>query len=579
MKKLKLLNNKYLPIFLILLFFQDSYSNEPIDIWNLEKQPSEDKIIETENIVEDSIIKIKSENNIEMIIEKENLSSKNVNVAGIYDPSDNDLSIDMWVNSNGKKILEIINKIQNKNLSNDASDILNITLLTNSYFPEKNITIEEFLKTKSDWLIKQGNLDLIEIYLEKNKNLSNNSDLIKYYVDFYLSRADVSKSCEIFEKLNIHLKDNYLTKFNIYCLINLKKNEEAQLKFDLLKEDGFEENFFENRFAYLIGYEETVDSEISEKSLLDFHLSHRTNSDFKFEPNTNTSKLIWKYLSASNLLESVHFVDLEDKEKIFTIEEATHEKNYKEEELFVLYERFLFNVNQLLTVNETYKLLPSSQGRALLYQSALLNNNSSEKIKLIKLLKDSFVEDNIEDAFDTRLVDLLSKIDKTQVPSNYSDFYKSYLENSDTKNKKIKFNNKIIHQSKLLNYFKQDYNKNSINKDLESLFKKIKKDKKYFFSTKDMILLESLKSDGFLIPEKYENIYNPISAEIPYDIQILINKEEKGLALLRLVEIIGEDKIIDMGPETIYFITTILNELNFDKLRNKILLKVLPLKV
>ena len=230
-------------------------------------------------------------------------------------------------------------------------------------------------------------------------------------------------------------------------------------------------------------------------------------------------------------------------------------------------------------MNETYKLLPSSQGRALLYQSALLNNNSSEKIKLIKLLKDSFVEDNIEDAFDTRLVDLLSKIDKTQVPSNYSDFYKSYLENSDTKNKKIKFNNKIIHQSKLLNYFKQDYNKNSINKDLESLFKKIKKDKKYFFSTKDMILLESLKSDGFLIPEKYENIYNPIRAEIPYDIQILINKEEKGLALLRLVEIIGEDKIIDMGPETIYFITTILNELNFDKLRNKILLKVLPLKV
>ena len=59
----------------------------------------------------------------------------------------------------------------------------------------------------------------------------------------------------------------------------------------------------------------------------------------------------------------------------------------------------------------------------------------------------------------------------------------------------------------------------------------------------------------------------------------LINKEEKGLALLRLVEIIGEDKIIDMGSETIYFITTILNELNFDKLRNKILLKVLPLKV
>ena len=48
-----------------------------------------------------------------------------------------DLSINMWVNSNGKKILEIIEKIQNTNLSEDAIDILNIALLTNSYFTPK----------------------------------------------------------------------------------------------------------------------------------------------------------------------------------------------------------------------------------------------------------------------------------------------------------------------------------------------------------------------------------------------------------------------------------------------------------
>ena len=321
MKLLKLLNKISFSILISFFFLQNSYSEEPVDIWKIEKKTNEESIINSE-IIEDqntsssSIFKIDSNKNFEIkVYEEKNLLSKDINIVGIYDGVENDLSMDMWINSNGSIILEIIDKIQNMNLSKDAIEILDVALLTNSYFPEKNITIEEFLKTKSDWLIKQENLDLIEIYLEKNKNLDNNSDLIKYYVDFYLSRADVSKACEIFEKLNIHLKDNYLTKFNIYCLINLKKNEEAQLKFDLLKEDGFEENFFENRFAYLIGYEETVDSEISEKSLLDFHLSHRTNSDFKFEPNTNTPKLIWKYLSASNLLESVHFVDLEDKEK------------------------------------------------------------------------------------------------------------------------------------------------------------------------------------------------------------------------------------------------------------------------
>ena len=52
-----------------------------------------------------------------------------------------------------------------------------------------------------------------------------------------------------------------------------------------------------------------------------------------------------------------------------------------------------------------------------------------------------------------------------------------------------------------------------------------------------------------------------------------------GLTLLRLVEIIGEDRIIDIDSETFYFIVTILNQLDLDNIRNKLLLKVLPLKV
>ena len=177
-----------------------------------------------------------------------------------------------------------------------------------------------------------------------------------------------------------------------------------------------------------------------------------------------------------------------------------------------------------------------------------------------------------------KLVKFLKEVDATEVPSNYTDFYQFYLKNTNN-NKKIKFNDKIIHQSKLLDYFKEDSSKQNIEKDLESLLKKIKKNSKYFFSIKDMILLESLKADGVQIPKKYKNIYEPIEANIPHDIQILINQEETGLFLLRLVEIIGEDKITDMDPETLYFIISALNQLDIDQLRNQILLKVLPLKV
>ena len=66
---------------------------------------------------------------------------------------------------------------------------------------------------------------------------------------------------------------------------------------------------------------------------------------------------------------------------------------------------------------------------------------------------------------------------------------------------------------------------------------------------------------------------------MPSDIQALINNKESGVVLLRLVEVIGQDRLKDIGPETLYFIISALNQLNMDPLRNKILLKVLPLKV
>ena len=585
MKILKSLNKINLSILISFFFLQNSYSEEPVDIWKIEKKTNEESIVNNEiiknqNTSSSSIFKTDSNKNFEIKVDEEkNLLTKDINIVGIYDPVENDLSMDMWTNSNGAIILEIIDKIQNMNLSKDAIEILDLALLTNSYFPEKNITKEQFLKIKSDFLIKQQDLNLIESYLDKNKNLKNGSILIRFYIDHYLSRSDLRKACEIFEKINLVTDDDYISKFKVYCFVNLNKNEEAQLNFDLMKEEGFEDVFFEKKFSYLMGYDEIANEEISEKNLLDFHLSHRTSQNFNFEPKIDTSKLIWKYLSYSNLLENIDLVDLEDKDKLFTIETATHEKNYKEDELFALYERFKFNINQLLTVEESYKLLPSSESRALIYQGILISKETSEKIKLVKLLKVLFQKDGISEAFDAKLVKFLNEIDETEIPSNYTEFYNTYKKSSISVSKKIKFNNKIIHQSKILNYFKEDSDLKNIEKDLESLLKKVKKDKKYFFSTKDLIMLESLKSDGLEFPKKYENIYEVKNPNIPYDIQILINKDETGLALLRLVQIIGEDKIIDIDSDTFYFIITILNQLDLDNLRNKLLLKVLPLKV
>ena len=120
-------------------------------------------------------------------------------------------------------------------------------------------------------------------------------------------------------------------------MINKNSREEAQLLYDLSKESGFSDNFYEDKFNFLMGYVSEVNEKISEKDILDFHLSHRTIFNFEYEPSKNTPKIIWRYLSSSNLLENIDNIDLGDVETISLIEQATHNGIYTEQELFELY--------------------------------------------------------------------------------------------------------------------------------------------------------------------------------------------------------------------------------------------------
>ena len=585
MKNLKLLNKKNLSIFIFfILIFSNNLKaeEEPIDIWKLENNTEEnsDNII-LDNDQNDEInidLKNSEKNTTINIIDSNILEKEKVSIVGLYDPEENGLNIDMWSNSNGNEIKLILQKLNRVDISKDADQILNIALLTNSYFPKANITEEEFINFKTDYLIKKNDKSLINLYLIKNENNFFNSSLIRFYIDSFLENADLENACKIFNDLK-YFRDEYINKFKIYCLINENKREEAQLLFDLNNEQGLKDEFYEDKFNFLMEYTQKANDKISDKNILYFHLSHRTNPNFNYQPNQNTPKFIWKYLSSSNLLEKIDTIDLEDKEKIALIEQATHEKNYEEKELFELYKRFQFNINQLLNVKESYKLLESSVGRALLYQRLILTKDTEELLDLSYKLKESFIKDNIEYAFNETLKEILITIDVNAVPSNYSSFYKDNLVTEIFEEKNIKINNKIIHQSKLLKYFEENYSLEKVDDDLDKILKSIKKNKDYNISIKDLILLEALISDGIKIPKKYKNMFKFDESKIPTDIQLLMNNNEIGMVLLRLVEIIGEDDLENLDPDTLYFVSTILNDLDLDSIRNKVLLKVLPLKI
>ncbi len=553
------------------------YANEPVDIWSINQKKdsniSENSNIEDNNETSDTIII--QDNSISNI--EENQITKKRKIVGLYDPEENGFNLEMWNNTDPKKIFELSKKINKMTLSDDAKKIYTKLLLTNSYSPNEKSDEKAFLEMKADWLVQFKNIDLIKEYLKKNTEIEFNEKLTKFVLDELFSVNENKQACEFLDELNTNFEDNYLTKFSIYCLIYLKKSEQASLRYDLEKELGYSDPFFEKKFQYLLGYISNS-PDTSEKDLLSLHLSFLTNKEYKYLPNEKTPKIYWRYLSSNNLLQSVNKIDVEDENQISLLEKATHQGNYQEFDLLNLYKRFQFSVDQLLNIQLEIDRISNIRSRALLYQGILLNDDPNTVTKLSKLLKESFEKDQISNAFNIELKKILKNFNLEEISSDLTEFYSKSTEQESLDND-IKFNNKILHQSKLVKYFdKESVSIKKIEKDLNNYLKKIKKSKKNYLITKDIILIEAMVSDGVEIKEDYKNLYGTKENTIPTDIQVLINDQEIGMAVLRLIEIIGQDKIKDLGSETLYFLINALNQMNIDPIRNEILYSVLPLR-
>ena len=143
---------------------------------------------------------------------------------------------------------------------------------------------------------------------------------------------------------------------------------------------------------------------------------------------------------------------------------------------------------------------------------------------------------------------------------------------------KIKYNDKILHQSKILKYYIEGENKKKVQKDIDKIFKKITKNKKYFISAKDLALADSLVKDGFSLPANFK--YDELTKKfvVPKNLIQLIDNNQKAFLALKIVEIIGEDEPYQLDPETIYFVTNLLNKMDLVTIRNKVLNSALPLR-
>ena len=553
-----------------------------VDIWSNKNSTKSTEENKKKNIVNEEkkidISKINQKKLEEIQISDNKDIDTPVQLIGLYDPGQNDLSLEMWSGTNGDLIRESLKRIEKINLSKFSEEIFLNTILTYSYSPQKNLTEKEFLKIKINWLVKNNKIEIIEKFLNKNLEFDGKSKLIKYLVDHYISSANIIEGCKKADFINKEIKDNYLEKFRIYCLVLNKKNEEAILNFDLLREEGRSDKFFNDKISFLLGIKEKPDNKISDNNLLNFYLSSITVEGFKYEPTKKTDKNIWKYLVASNL---IVIDELEDAETIKKYEAAANDGSFDKNKMFEIYMSIPFSINQLLNAQTIYQGLEGYEGRALIYQRALLSDNTENKLKLLFLLEESFDKEKLNNIFKDKFSEILKEIDPSDVPEDLQKIVEKHIIIEEkVELGKIKFDDKVLHRSKVIKIFTEDdIKKDKVNKDLASVYKKIKRNKKYFYSIKDIMLLETLIADGISIPSDLNVKSLSKDLTIPNSMESLIDDGQIGLFMLKLVEIIGSDDIENLDPETLYFINNLLNKGKIKKVRNQILNLALPLRV
>ena len=571
--------NKF--IFFLLILINFSFINaeeETVDIWK--KNNSNKQIDKTENLqkkIESPLINKNSITTNSIIKEQSSIQKDEELLYGIWDPDMYNFELSMWSKTDGKNIQKTISRISKLKLSETAENIFLKTIFSYSYSPP-NISDENFLNLKTNWLIENKKDNLIEEFLKKNNDFPNKNKIIQYLVDRNISNANIKLGCEKVNFIGKEIKDPYLEKFKIYCLVFNNKKNQAQLLHDILKEQKQSDKFFDNAINFLLGVADNKNKKIKDDNLLNFYLSSVTFPNFKYEPNNKTKKSIWEYMNSANL---ITIDDITDKGKIKNIEIAANKNQIDKTQIFKIYKQIPFELNTLINAQNVYQSLEKIEGRALIYQKFLLSDNTQKKLDLLFLLKDLFKKENLSNVYTEFLSNRLKEFKKNEIPENYLTIVeRNIVSNQSLSQQKIKFDDKILHRSKLIRYFyEKDYPIKKTQKELESIYKKIKRNRNYFYSAKDVAVLESLENDGIKIPKEIDHKGLSQNYNIPGSLNDLAEKGEKGYLALKIVEIIGEDEVNNLDPETIYFITNLLNKLDLKEFRNEILSTALPLRI
>ena len=150
--------------------------------------------------------------------------------------------------------------------------------------------------------------------------------------------------------------------------------------------------------------------------------------------------------------------------------------------IFEIYKQIPFNLNKLINAKNVYQSLEGSDARPLIYQKFLLSENVDSQLDYLFILEDLFKKAKIQNIYSEFLSERLKEIGLENIPDEYKEIAESrILSKEEIQLGKVKYNDKILHQSKVLKFYLENEDQKKVQKDIDKIFKKIIKNKKILF--------------------------------------------------------------------------------------------------
>ena len=159
--------------------FNLGITEDSVDIWKKKENKNLENEKNENSTDSGSLIIIDDSQIDENIIDEEEVELES-SIVGLFDPEENNLSLSMWAPSDGNEIKQAIKRINKIQLSKFSEDLLFNILFTNSFPPQKNLSADEFLDLKINWLIKNERVEDLENLLKTNTQVGKKPKALKF---------------------------------------------------------------------------------------------------------------------------------------------------------------------------------------------------------------------------------------------------------------------------------------------------------------------------------------------------------------------------------------------------------------